>query len=166
MVDARSAGPLLNGLYGLSIVGPFGAAVNKFSCSLFIFTVNRWQWKQLKPMTTIIGKINLPEKREFTQYGEHAAWTDYITCEPQTVDLKYDGYWVFAGFDGVLTGSSYPSGAREIGGPARALVQTQAWGGIGNWKDRITLSPGWEFKQVGAYDDGKPMFALAKSQAN
>lgn len=122
-------------------------------------------------MKTKIGQITLKQKHEFTQYSESAAWTDYVTCEPQTVDLFTDGYWVFAAFNGILTSSTFPSGARAIGHPAKAHIQTQKFGGIGHWADSdlyaINLTPGaYNLKEVGRYtaecgpSAGKPILAL------
>jgi hypothetical protein len=105
-------------------------------------------------MKTKIGTITLNRTHKFTQYHESASMTDYVTCEPQTVDLFTDGYWVFTSFDGVLTSSTY----RDIGGPARALVQTQAHGGIGSWlvEDMytVTLSPEYAVRECGRYPEG------------
>lgn len=105
----------------------------------------------MKP--TVIGKITLKRTHEFTQYGEHAAWTDYVTCEPQTVELKSDGSRIFASFVGVLTESTYPPGARHIGQPAKALIQTQACGGIGGWllAYGVELNDEFEVSEVGRY---------------
>jgi hypothetical protein len=116
-------------------------------------------------MSTIIGTITLRSRKEFTQYGEHAAWTDYVTCDPQTVELKTDGYWVYAAFNGILTRSSYPSGARHIGREQQASIQTQGYGGIGRWLEHydIALTAPHSLKQVGTYDDGSPMVALARN---
>lgn len=117
-----------------------------------------------------IGSITLTERYQFTQYSECAAWTDYVTCEPQTVDLFYDGYWVFASFNGSLTATTFPNadGWRTIGQPQKAHVQTQAWGGIAGWFGcenmlRVSIThPDYEIRQVSKYDDGRPMLALQR----
>lgn len=124
-------------------------------------------------MKTKIGSITLKKKHEFTQYGEHAAWTEYVTCEPHTVDLFTDGYWVFAAFNGTLTRSTYPSGAREIGKPSQAFIQTQKFGGIGGWADpdsmyAIELLPAYTLEKKGTYPDGctkpgSPILALEEA---
>jgi len=103
-----------------------------------------------------IGTITLKKRYEFTQYGEHAAWTDYVTCDPQTVALRYDGYWLLATFDGVLTRSTYPSGARQIGLKAQAWLQTQAWGmnvNLDLFEYEIT-NPDYIVAEMGTYSEG------------
>lgn len=116
-----------------------------------------------------IGTITLTRSHEFTQYSECAAWSDYVTCDPQTVPLFYDGYWAFATFRGVLTRSTYPSNARQIGRADTAHVQTQACGGLGDWLLKagnydINLSSDWMMKQVGVYDDGRAILALTRNE--
>jgi hypothetical protein len=118
-----------------------------------------------------IGKITLKKQYRFTQYSECAAWTDYVTCEPQTVDLRIDDYWACAKFDGVLTVSTFPSGSRHVGQSAQAGVQTQKFGGIGDWLNSDLFSveitdPSLCIKAMGVYSDGcgessgKPILAL------
>ncbi len=121
-------------------------------------------------MKTKIGTIKLNKTQEFIQYSEYSAWTDYVTCEPQEVDLFTDSYWIFMSCDGILTRSTFPSSARNIGQPAKACSQTQACGGIGHWADRITLLPAYTIEQVGTYGEGcgqstgKPVVALRKAE--
>ena len=120
-----------------------------------------------------IGTLTLKRRHEFTQYSECAAWTDYVTCEPQTVDLfSYDdGYWVGGAFAGILTQTTFPPGSRTVGAATSAGVQTQRFGGIGDWMDgelfSVTITdPSLVLAQVGVYGDGcgeragKPMMAL------
>lgn len=114
----------------------------------------------------VIGTIQLKKSHRFTQYGQNAADTDYVQCEPQTVELKqYDGkYWVGASFNGKLDATTI-NYQREIGQPMRASVQTQAWAGIGHWMEcdlyKIEIThPDLEVRQVAQYNDGRPMLAL------
>ena len=118
-----------------------------------------------------IGRITLKKQYEFTQYSECAAWTDYVTCQPQTVDLKRydDGYWVGGAFDGTLTRSTFPSGDRHVGEPAKACFQTQSFGGIGDWMDCELYSieitnPAFEVYQASTYSNGRPMLALRRTE--
>ncbi len=70
----------------------------------------------------VVGTVTLTAPKLFTQYGEHAAWTDYVQCEPQTVELRFEGgYWLCARFVGVLESTSYPN--RHVGTPATAHTQ-------------------------------------------
>lgn len=117
-----------------------------------------------------IGKITLKKTNTFIQYSECAAWTDYVTCLPQTVELRTDGYWVCAKFDGILTTTTFPSGSRDVGQPAQACVQTQRFGGIGDWMDSELFSmeitdPSLTLKAMGTYPEGcskpgQPIMAL------
>lgn len=122
-----------------------------------------------------IGKITLKKAHEFTQYSECAAWTDYVTCQPQTAELRIDDYWACAKFDGILTRSSFPSGSRNVGNEAQAGVQTQKHGGIGYWMDSELFSveitdPNYSIVTVGTYPDGcgevsgKPIVALVRNK--
>jgi hypothetical protein len=61
-----------------------------------------------KPMKKI-GTVTLSETRTFTQYGEVAAWSNKIQCEPQAVDLFSDGYCIRYSFAGVVTESDTPT---------------------------------------------------------
>lgn len=103
-----------------------------------------------------IGTITLKKRHEFTQYSESAAWTDYVTCEPQTVELFRDDYWAFAKFNGILTRTTFP--LRTIGDEHPAGIQTQKWGGIADWMDSdlfsVTLLPEYRLKEVGRYSEG------------
>lgn len=118
----------------------------------------------------IVGAVTLLKEHRFTLYSEHAAWTDYVLCQPQTVDLKYDGYWLFASFEGVLELSTFPAGSRVVGSPARACWQTQAWGlaGLGSHLFKAEFAAPWGVEQVGTYDagcgdlSGKPILAMKK----
>ncbi len=110
-----------------------------------------------------VGTITLLKQTRFEQYSECAAWTDYVTCEPQTVELRYvDNYWMCATFDGVLTASSFPPGSRIVGLPAKASFQTQAFGLPINLKlfSYEITHPDYCVATVGRYEDGRPMIAL------
>lgn len=115
-----------------------------------------------------IGTITLRKKTKFTQYSEHAAWTDYVTCESQTVELRYvDGYWCCAKFDGVLTATTFPPGSRTVGDSAQSYFQTQAFGGIGQIIDGDLYSieitnPAFALNVVGKYSNGEPMRAIQR----
>lgn len=115
-----------------------------------------------------IGKITLKKQYEFTQYSEYAAWTDYIVCEPQTVDLRTDGYWLCAKFDGIISHSSFPTPRT---GKWQAFFQTQKFGGIGDILDSEMFSvqitdPTLSVQVVGQYSEGcgsksgQPILAL------
>jgi hypothetical protein len=81
-----------------------------------------------------IGTAVLTERHTFTNGYECAAWWQDVTCEPQTVELRSNGYWVCARFEGTVTdayfGSLYcgvPIGtydkSRDVGGPGAYTVQ-------------------------------------------
>jgi len=124
----------------------------------------------ITPMKTKIGSITLKRSHCFTQYSESAAYTDYVTCEPQTVDLfRYDdGYWIGAVFQGILTATTFNDAFHIVGSPKSAFCQTQAFGGIDGWIDSelftINLNADWTTEKVGNYESGKPIFALHKRQ--
>lgn len=114
-----------------------------------------------------IGWLTLNVSAVFTQYHPHAADTDYVSCQPQRVPLvQYDDYWVCAAFTGVISASTIPQ--HKTGSPAKACLQTQAWGGIGTWmleNDLYSLEithPNFEVRQVAQYSSGQPMMALRK----
>ena len=70
----------------------------------------------------IVGTVTLTQPKRFTQYSECAAWTDYVDCQPQTVELRWcDNYWLCATFQGVLGATTYPN--RTIGSPDTGSVQ-------------------------------------------
>lgn len=49
-----------------------------------------------------IGTITLTEIETFTNRNyETASWWSEVTCEPQTVDLYSNGYYVSFGFEGI-----------------------------------------------------------------
>lgn len=117
--------------------------------------------------TLKVGTITLKKAYEFTQYSECAAWTDYVACEPQTVELRYvDNYWLCAHFAGKLSQTTFPNrdGWRKIGQDQNAAFQTQAFGvnpDTDLFHCEIT-NPDWTIKQVSEYSDGRPMFALQR----
>lgn len=103
----------------------------------------------------IIGTITLKTPHTFTQYSEHAAWTDYVSCKPQTVPLKYDGYWLFASFEGVLQATTFPPGSREVGSPAKALTQQSHCGFSGNHHlFTFQIDKGEVFESGSHYNEG------------
>lgn len=121
-----------------------------------------------------IGTITLKKAYTFTQYSECAAWTDYVKCEPQTVELRTDGYWVCAKFNGILETSTFPNGSRNVGQPAQACIQTQKHGGIGGWMDSEfykveIIDPSLAIRAIGQYPDGcgsktgQPILALLEA---
>lgn len=122
-------------------------------CGMLWVTVNLN--KQI--MKIQVGTITLKKQYQFTQYSEYAAWTDYVTCQPQTVPLYRDDYWVFASFDGVLSSTTFDNrdGYRKLGQPWKAHVQTQKFGGIGHWMDselyRVELAPAYTLAEHGVY---------------
>ena len=119
----------------------------------------------MRPQPKIIGTVTLTESKKFTCYSETASRTDYVTCEPQTVDLKWDGYWLFASFSGTLTATTFPGTSRTIGEPDRAGAQ---WSHAGFDPEAlkalgfdVTLTAG-RVEQVGTYStDGPIMFYKA-----
>lgn len=77
----------------------------------------------MKPQPEIVGTVTLKASHLFTRYSETASRTDYIRAEPQTVPLKWDGYWLFASFDGVIEQSTFPDAARRVGQPDHGFAQ-------------------------------------------
>jgi hypothetical protein len=121
---------------------------------------------------TKVGLLTLNRAETFTQYSECAAWTDYVTCEPQSADLWFDGYWVFASFNGKLTSSSFPEKIEHRQKLVQsAHVQNQAFGGVDSWLAAgalLTVSitnPDYSLRQVSTYSDGRPMFAVQPATA-
>jgi len=115
-----------------------------------------------------VGTLTLNVKKEFIQYGSNAADTDYVTCEPQTVDVMQHGddYWLCAQFVGILTGTTRTYMVK-IGEPAVAHLQTQSFGGVRDWLRcaDTTLEithPDLEIATVGKYDDGSAMLAVRR----
>lgn len=71
----------------------------------------------------IVGRVTLTERKRFTVYSETASRTDYVDCEPQTVDLRWvDRYWLCARFHGVLGATTYRKDS-ELGTPDSAGAQ-------------------------------------------
>lgn len=115
-----------------------------------------------------VGKISLLSSGVFTQYTECAAWTYYVECHNQTVDLFIDDYWAFCAFDGICKRNTLPRNESKNGQPMKAFLQIQKFGGIGNWLCDDTLkveitNPEYSIQRVGTYSDGKPMLALVKN---
>lgn len=84
------------------------------------------------PDTTMrrIGIITLNTQHTYRYQGyECAAWWQEVTCEPQTVELRSNGYYVGWAFDGIVTDAYFGS----------------LWGGVpvGSYdKARDTNKPG------------------------
>jgi|688.fasta_scaffold193545_5 hypothetical protein len=114
----------------------------------------------------LVGTLTLKAEHVFTQYGNNAADTDYVTCAPQKVPVYQHGddYWLCAQFKGTLTATTC---RREIGAPAVAHIQTQSWGGVRDWLragpfELDVENPELEIAIVGSYDDGSAMLAVRK----
>lgn len=106
----------------------------------------------------IIGTVALLKPCTFTQYSEHAAWTDYVRCEQQEVELRLvDNYWVCASFDGVLETTTFPPGSRLTGSEQKAFCQWSKFGALaqvsGSLFD-VRLNEGYRFAKAGTYGDG------------
>ena len=110
----------------------------------------------MKTNVVKIGTVTLLQPYRFTQYSEHAAWTDYVSCEPQTVELRLiDNYWVCAKFNGTLTETSFPSGARNVGQPAEAAIQRNRHGfDIESDLFKFELDSNVQLKAMGKYGEG------------
>lgn len=113
-----------------------------------------------------VGTLELLAPHTFLQYGSHAADTDWVACEPQTVDLMQHGddYWVCATLAGTLAKTTRTYQVK-IGQFEGAFLQTQSCGGIGDWANnplyRLTIThPELSLQQVSTYADGSPMLAL------
>lgn len=71
----------------------------------------------------VVGTVTLTRTKVFTVYSETASRTDYVACEPQTVDLRWvDHYWLCARFQGRLSATTFSTG-RTVGTPDSASVQ-------------------------------------------
>lgn len=64
------------------------------------------------PFTTI-GHVELHETRKFTVDTSYAAWWYEVECQPQTVPLESNGYYLRWEYAGVVTGGNIDS---RIGG--------------------------------------------------
>jgi hypothetical protein len=57
-----------------------------------------------------IGTITLNEPHTYRFAGyECAAWWQDVTCEPQTVEIRSNGYYAAWGFDGTVTDAYFAS---------------------------------------------------------
>ncbi len=69
-----------------------------------------------------VGTVTLTAPKRFTNYSETASRTDYVECQPQTVELRFEGgYWLCARFEGTLAASSFTN--RTIGEPFTSGAQ-------------------------------------------
>ncbi len=107
-------------------------------------------------MNKTIGTVTLNKPRTFTQYSETASRTDYVRCEPQTVELRWvDNYWLCARFEGVIESSSFTN--RTVGEPATAGAQWSYAGfdpsALAEAGFDVDVTAG-RVEQVGVYSEG------------
>lgn len=58
---------------------------------------------------TRIGEVELLSEQTFRNQFEVAAWWEDVTCQPQAVELKSNGYWVVWAFHGLVTNAHFPA---------------------------------------------------------
>jgi hypothetical protein len=83
-----------------------------------------------------IGAITLRLRKTFRQQFETASWYEDVECEPQTVELLSNGYWLIFTFEGACTSSYFVNRVfqassaevdRNVGQARNYTVQTYAY---------------------------------------
>lgn len=124
----------------------------------------------------VIGTATLLQPQRFIDRSfETASNWMAVTCQPQTVLVRSNGYWVCLGFDGVVTDEHFVNRLfhstsiapkRSIGQPRKHSIMFYAYelGKVLNESDSsiaYSLDPGYRAPQVGTYDfNGSPRYEL------
>lgn len=127
-----------------------------------------------------IGTLELPGTKTFTRLYEYAGASTTIECEPQTVDIclfrdrgrmfalaTFEGHVVDDVFVSRIGAAQKTVNPTESGTPDSYSIQWRDSFGLkdGERPDGLVveLEEGFEARQVGEYDDGRPMTRVFKA---